>query len=48
LRVALPQIRGREEPYGAELWSQVAKTSDGLKGLKVEMDAGGWSQREIE
>jgi len=48
LRVQLPQIRGREEPYRSELWSQVAKTSDVLKRLIVEMYAGGLSQRDIE
>src|SRR5262245_55166909 len=26
LRVQVPQIRGREEPYRSQLWSQVAKT----------------------
>ena len=48
LRVQLPQIRGREEPYRSELWSQVAKTSEVLKRLIVEMYAGGLSQRDIE
>jgi transposase-like protein len=48
LRVEVPQIRGREEPYRSELWSQVAKTSDVLKRLIVEMYAGGLSQRDIE
>jgi putative transposase len=48
LRVQLPQIRGREEPYRSELWSQMAKTSDVLKRLIVEMYAGGLSQRDIE
>jgi transposase-like protein len=31
LRVQVPQIRGRDEPYRSELWSQVAKTSEVLK-----------------
>jgi transposase-like protein len=48
LRVQVPQIRGRDEPYRSQLWSQVAKTSDVLKRLSVEMYAGGLSQREIE
>jgi putative transposase len=48
LRVQLPQIRGRAEPYRSEVWSQVAKTSDVLKRLIVEMYAGGLSQRDIE
>ena len=43
-----PQIRGREEPYRSPLWRQVAKTSDVLKRLIVEMYAGGLSQRDIE
>jgi transposase-like protein len=37
LRVQVPQIRGREEPYRSSLWSQVAKTSEVLKQLIVEM-----------
>jgi putative transposase len=48
LRVQVPQIRGRGEPYRSELWSQVARTSEVLKGLIVEMYAGGLSQRDIE
>jgi putative transposase len=48
LRVEVPQIRGREEPYRSELWGQMAKTSDVLKRLIVEMYAGGLSQRDIE
>jgi len=48
LRVQVPQIRGREEPYRSPLWSQVASTSDVLKRLIVEMYAGGMSQRDIE
>jgi putative transposase len=48
LRVQVPQIRGREEPYRSHLWGQVAKTSEGLKRLIVEMYAGGMSQRDIE
>jgi putative transposase len=47
-RVQVPQIRGREEPYRSELWRQVAKTSEVLKRLIVEMYAGGLSQRDIE
>jgi putative transposase len=48
LRVQVPQIRGRGEPYRSELWSQVARTSEVLKRLIVEMYAGGLSQRDIE
>ena len=48
VRVQVPQIRGREEPYRSQLWSQVAKTSEVLKRLIVEMYAGGLSQRDIE
>src|SRR5262245_21308097 len=48
LRVQVPQIRGREEPYRSQLWSQVAKTSEVLKRLSIEMYAGGLSQRDIE
>jgi putative transposase len=48
LPVQVPQIRGREEPYRSQLWSQVAKTSDILKRLISEMYAGGLSQRDIE
>jgi transposase-like protein len=48
LRVQVPQIRGREEPYRSQLWSQVATTSDALKALIVEMYVGGMSQRDIE
>jgi transposase-like protein len=48
LRVQVPQIRGREEPYRSQLWGQVANTSEVLKRLIVEMYAGGLSQRDIE
>jgi putative transposase len=48
LRVQVPQIRGRQEPYRSSLWSQMAKTSEVLKQLIVEMYAGGLSQRDIE
>lgn len=48
LRVKLPQIRGREEPYRSPLWRQVTPTSDVLKRLIVEMYVGGMSQRDIE
>jgi transposase-like protein len=37
LRVQVAQIRGRDDPYRSELWSQVAKTSEVLKRLIVEM-----------
>jgi putative transposase len=48
LRVKLPQIRGREDPYRSPLWGQVATTSEVLKRLIVEMYVGGMSQRDIE
>jgi len=48
LRVEVPQIRGRAEPYRSQLWGHMAKTSDVLKRLIVEMYAGGLSQRDIE
>jgi transposase-like protein len=48
LRVQVPQIRGREEPYRSSLWSQVAKTSEVLKQLIVEMYAGGLSPGDLE
>jgi putative transposase len=48
LRVKLPQIRGREDPYRSPLGGQVATTSDVLKRLIVEMYVGGMSQRDIE
>jgi putative transposase len=48
MRVKLPQIRGREEPYRSPLWSNVATTSDALKTLIIEMYVGGMSQRDIE
>jgi len=48
LRVKVPQVRGREEPYRSQLWSQVASTSEVLKRLIVERYVGGMSQRDIE
>jgi transposase-like protein len=48
LRVQVPQIRGREEPYRSQLWGQGANPSEVLKRLIVELDAGGLSQRDIE
>jgi putative transposase len=48
LRVKVPPIRGRDEPYRSPLWRQVATTSDVLKRLIVEMYVGGMSQRDIE
>ncbi len=48
LRVKLPQIRGRTEPYRSQLWRNVGTTSDVLKKLIVEMYVGGMSQRDIE
>jgi putative transposase len=48
LRLKVPQVRGREEPYRSQLWGGLATTSDVLKTLIVEMYAGGLSQRDIE
>jgi transposase-like protein len=48
LRVEVPQLRGRAEPYRSEVWGQGARTSEVLKRLIVEMYAGGLSQRDIE
>src|SRR5262249_39157284 len=48
LRVQVPQIRGRAEPYRSQLWSHVATTSEVLKRLIDEMYAGGLLQRDIE
>lgn len=47
LRVQVPQIRDREEPYRSTLWGDLANTSEVLKTLIVEMYAGGMSQRDI-
>jgi putative transposase len=48
LRVEVPQIRGRDEPYRSALWGHIATTSEVLKKLIVEMYTGGMSQRDIE
>jgi putative transposase len=48
LRVKVPQIRDREEPYRSQLWTQRARTSDVLKRLMIELYVGGMSQRDIE
>jgi putative transposase len=48
VRVKVPQIRGQDEPYRSQLWTQVSKTSEVLKKLIVEMYVGGMSQRDIE
>jgi putative transposase len=48
LRVKVPQLRGRTEPYRSQLWGNVATTSEALKTLIVEMYVGGMSQRDIE
>lgn len=48
LRLQVPQISGRTEPVRSQLWSGLAKTSEVLKTLIVEMYAGGMSQRDIE
>jgi transposase-like protein len=47
LRVQVPQIRGRAEPYRSQLWNPVATTREVLKRLIVEMYVGGLSQRDI-
>ena len=48
LRLKVPQISGRTEPFHSQLWDGLAHTSDVLKRLIVEMYAGGLSQRDIE
>lgn len=48
LRLQLPQVRGRREPYRSMLWAALGCTSEGLTTLIVEMYAGGMSQRDIE
>jgi transposase-like protein len=48
LRVKVPQVRGLEEPYRSQVWTNVGKTSDRLKTLIVEMFVDGMSQRDIE
>ena len=48
LRVKLPQVRGLEDTYRSQIWTNLAKTSDHLKSLSVEMFVGGMSQRDIE
>jgi len=48
LRVKGPQVRGLEEPYRSQIWTNLAKTSERLKTLIVEMFVGGMSQRDIE
>jgi transposase-like protein len=47
LRVKVPQVRGLEEPYRSQVWTHLAKTSERLKTLVVEMFVGGMSQRDI-
>jgi transposase-like protein len=48
LRVKIPQVRGLEGTYRSQIWTNLAKTSDHLKSLIVEMFVGGMSQRDIE
>src|SRR5215470_9584109 len=48
LRLKVPQISGRSEPTRSQLWDELAKTSEVLKRLILEMYAGGLSQRDIE
>jgi transposase-like protein len=45
--VKVPQVRGLEEPYRSQVWTHLAKTSERLKTLVVEMFVGGMSQRDI-
>jgi hypothetical protein len=47
LRVKVPQVRGLDKSYRSQVWANVAKTSDRLKTLIVEMFVGGRSQRDI-
>jgi hypothetical protein len=48
LRVKVPQVRGLEDTYRAQLWTTLAKTSAPLKSLIVEMFVGGMSQRDLD
>jgi putative transposase len=48
LRVKVPQSRGLAETPRSQVWAKLAKTSDRLKTLIVEMFVGGMSQRDIE
>jgi putative transposase len=48
LRVDVPQMRGREEPYRSPLGRQVGRTSDVLKRLIGERYTGGVSQGDSE
>jgi transposase-like protein len=48
LRVKGPQSRGLEEPPRSQVGAKLAKTSDRLKTLIVEMFVGGMAQRDIE
>jgi putative transposase len=48
LRVKVPQVRGGEETQRPTLWADLAKTSDSLTTLIVEMVARGRSPRDIE
>ena len=47
LRVKVPQVRGLEDTYRSQIWTNLAKTSEHLKSLIVEMFVGGMSQRDI-
>jgi putative transposase len=47
LRVQVPQVWGLEDPYRSQIWTNLAKTSDRLKPLIVEMLVGGMSQHDI-
>ena len=48
VRLKVPQISGRSEPTGSQLWNGLASTSEVLQKVIVEMYAGGMSQRDIE
>lgn len=44
----MPQVRGGDSPYHSQVWADLAKTSDRLKTLIVEMFVGGMAQRDID
>jgi transposase-like protein len=48
LRLPLPPVRGRREPYRSKLWAALGRTSDVLTTLIVEMYAGGMAQRDVD
>lgn len=48
VRWQVPQVRGLREPERSKLWAALARISDVLTRLIVEMSAGGMSQRDME